>query len=122
MAGSDREWIVDEYGEDGRLNREAVVQALIEAEAIGHRIGYGVTAVPIRVEAERGDALIGAGQPEIETIGWKFKLSRVPLAQRAEEPPVPAEPYAVYEAPEIAEEEQEAETVGDPLEAARNGG
>jgi hypothetical protein len=124
VAGSDREWIVDDVGEDGRLSRDAVVQAFMEAEAIGHRIGYGITAVPIRVETDRGDALIGGGEPEVETLGWRFKLSRVPLAKRAEAPRAPEEPLAVYEPPEIPEEpEPEAETVGeDPLEMARNEG
>jgi hypothetical protein len=95
----DRKWTVDDVGPDGRLNREAVIQAFIEAEAIGHRVGMGVTAVPVRVEYPR-DGIVGNGQPEVDTVAWTFKLSRVPLAQRAAAPEV-TEPLAVYEAPEI---------------------
>jgi hypothetical protein len=121
VASSDRSFIVDEVGEDGRLNRDAVVQAFMECESIGHRIGMGVTAVPVRVEYPR-DGIVRPGEPEVETIAWTFKLSRVPLAQRAGAPE-PEEPMAVYEAPEPngdGEDEPEPELVADPIaEAAR---
>jgi hypothetical protein len=123
VASSDRSFIVDEVGEDGRLNRDAVVQAFMECESIGHRIGMGVTAVPVRVEYPR-DGIVRPGEPEVETIAWTFKLSRVPLAQRAGMEPEPEEPVAIYEAPvpngDGEDDEPEAEVVADPIaEAAR---
>lgn len=118
MGEFDRKWTVDDVGPDGRLNREAVIQAFIEAEAIGHRVGMGVTAVPVRVEYPR-DGIVGNGQPEVDTVAWTFKLSRVPLAQRAAAPEV-TEPLAVYEEPEIdgpepPDPEDVAELEHDPI-------
>lgn len=130
MGEFDRKWTVDEVGPDGRLNRDAVVQAFIEAEAIGHRVGMGVTAVPVRVEYPR-DGIVGTGEPEVETVAWTFKLSRVPLARQSA-PPQADEPLQVYEAPEIGDsvpgdladfaderEPEDAEAELNALEAAR---
>lgn len=125
MASSDREFVVDDVGEDGRLDRQAVVQALIDCEAVGHRQGMAITAAPVRVEYQR-EGLVRNGQPEVECVGWTFKLSRVPLASRAPQPG-PEEPTAIYEAPisddgMTDEGDREPEIVADALEAARNGG
>lgn len=114
--------MVDDVGEDGRLDRQAVVQALIDCEAVGHRQGMAITAVPVRVEYPR-EGLVRNGQPEVECVGWTFKLSRVPLAQRAPQP-APDEPTAIYDAPAAEDDDLAPEVVeqGDALEAARNGG
>lgn len=65
-------------GPDG-LNREEVVQALLDAEAIMHREGGAFTVTSIRVKLPNENEITRRSHPHIfETVGYVFRHEYMP--------------------------------------------
>lgn len=82
--GAKREWIIE--AEQGR---QAVVEALIEMEAIGERCGGIFTVAPIRDWTDWGD-----GTRSFHTRCWRFRWeSYMPTVQPPAEQKMPEEQF-----------------------------
>lgn len=70
--------------------RDAVRQALLDTEAIGHREGGAFVNTPIRVELEpRPTDFVSGGEPirRFATVGWMFSHTFMPAARSTAPPP-----------------------------------
>lgn len=81
-----RDWAImsNDYATEDEF-RSAVVNELAALENIGHRLGFAVSAVPIRERLSRS----------FVTTGWAFRTDTVPAVQKQEPAPEAIEPEAV---------------------------
>jgi hypothetical protein len=99
-APKTREWTVSLFDPAGNINRDPVLEALHDVEAIGHREGGLFVIAPHREPVEISLDEEGSTRTEWVTVGWTFKhefappVRRTPRPQRQPEPEPEPEPVS----------------------------
>jgi len=91
---AERQWTVRTDPETGVLDRDEVIRALIDAEAMGHRFGGVFQAIPSRepvAPVQGGLAGMQSLPDEHMTTGWVFYWSALAPRPRRPEPEGPDE-------------------------------